>query len=91
MSSEDEELQPQPGQTITVSSSGPKDLQQEVQEEAFFHGYDLPPGLWFATRNGDLQRMHDSLWHRRDFVHDMLQQPFFREEVDFDASTWASQ
>jgi len=54
---------------------------QEVQGEAVFRGYDLPPGQWFATRNGDLHRLHDSLWHRRDFVHDLLQQPFFREEV----------
>ena len=46
---------------------------QEVQGEAVFRGYDLPPGQWFATRNGDLHRLHDSLWHRRDFVHDQLE------------------
>ena len=60
MSSEDEEPQPQPGQTITASISGPNDLQQEVQEEAVFRGYNLAPRLWFSTRNGDLHRLHDS-------------------------------
>ena len=81
MSRGDEELQPQPRETTTISINDPNDLQQEVEGEAVFHGYDLPPGQWFATRNGDLHRLHDSLWHRRDFVHDLLQQPFFREEV----------
>ena len=36
MSREDEELQPQPGETITVSISGPIDLEQEVEGEAVF-------------------------------------------------------
>ena len=53
---------------------------EEVEEEAIIHNVVLTPGLWFESR-GDLHRLHDSLRYHQDFIHDLLQQPFFREEL----------
>ena len=51
-----------------------------IEEAIIEYAGDLAPGLWFESR-GRLYRLHDSLRYRLEFVHDLLLQPAFVEDL----------